>query len=135
MRPKRLTPMLNVSDIERSLNFYQGALGLELISSRDVVQQWRWAHLRLGACDLMLSESAGPGAVTTAVDPPADDTWPAIYYYYTDDVAALHEDIKRKGFQASDLRVTAYGMREFELRDPDGHVLWFGQAINEPSTS
>jgi catechol 2,3-dioxygenase-like lactoylglutathione lyase family enzyme len=64
--PKRLTPMLNVADIERSLNFYMEALGLELVTSRAVVQQWRWAHLRLGACDLMLSESGGPGAVTTA---------------------------------------------------------------------
>jgi hypothetical protein len=26
-------------------------------------------------------------------------------------------------------------MKVFELRDPDGHILWFGQATDEPHTS
>jgi hypothetical protein len=28
---------------------------------------------------------------------------------------------------SSDLRVTFYGMKEFEARDPDSHMVWFGQ--------
>jgi hypothetical protein len=27
-----------------------------------------------------------------------------------------------------------YGMQEFELRDPDGHILWFGQETDERPT-
>jgi hypothetical protein len=34
----------------------------------------------------------------------------------------------------TDLRVAIYGMKEFELRDPDGYWLWFGQSTNEPAT-
>jgi catechol 2,3-dioxygenase-like lactoylglutathione lyase family enzyme len=34
MRIKRLTPMLNVSDIERSLDFYQKLAGFELVAPR-----------------------------------------------------------------------------------------------------
>jgi hypothetical protein len=34
----------------------------------------------------------------------------------------------------TDLRITVYGMKEFELRDPDGIWLWFGQGTSEPPT-
>ena len=120
--------MLNVSDIEQEPEFLSGNVGLELVSPRDVLQQWRWAHIRSGECELMLSESGGPGALGASPDPSREEEWPAIYYYYPEDVVALHEEMKRKGFRATDLRVTFYGMKEFELRDPDGHILWFGQA-------
>jgi hypothetical protein len=30
--------------------------------------------------------------------------------------------------------VTGYGMKEFELRDPDDIWLWFGQDTTEPPT-
>jgi len=32
------------------------------------------------------------------------------------------------------LRVTVYGMKEFEVRDPDDIWLWFGQPTDEPAT-
>ena len=41
---------------------------------------------------------------------------------------------ERDGLAVTDLRVTVYGMKEFELRDPDGHWLWFGQATDEAPT-
>ena len=41
-----------------------------------------------------------------------------IYYIYPDDLAALHAEWKAKGVAVTDLRVTSYGMKEFELRDP-----------------
>jgi hypothetical protein len=50
-------------------------------------------------------------------------------------VVGLHAEAKRKEFQVSDVRVTFYGMKEFEVRDPDGHILWFGQGTDEPPTS
>jgi uncharacterized glyoxalase superfamily protein PhnB len=135
MRIERLTPMLNVADIRRSLDFYREAVGFELASSQEAVEQWRWAYLRSGSCELMLSESGGPPDQLVHIDPSRDEGWPAIYYFYPEDVVALHTEIRGKGFQASDLRVTFYGMKEFELRDPDGHILWFGQTTDEPPTS
>jgi hypothetical protein len=47
----------------------------------------------------------------------------------------LHAEAKRKEFQMSDLRMTFYGMKEFEVRDPDGHILWFGQETDVHPTS
>ena len=39
---------------------------------------------------------------------------------------ALHAEAKQKDLPVSDLRVTCYGIQEFEARDPDGHILWSG---------
>jgi catechol 2,3-dioxygenase-like lactoylglutathione lyase family enzyme len=57
-----------------------------------------------------------------------------IYYFYPDDVVALHNGWISEGLPVTDLRVTTYGMKEFELRDPDGYWLWFGQNTTDPST-
>jgi uncharacterized glyoxalase superfamily protein PhnB len=69
------------------------------------------------------------------LDPSEDEGWPAIYYYYPEDVVALPAEVKRKASPESDLRVTFYGMKEFEVRDPDGHILWFGQGTDEVPTN
>jgi uncharacterized glyoxalase superfamily protein PhnB len=135
MRIKRLTPMLNVSDIERSLDFYQQLAGFELIRPRETVDHWRWAWIKSGDGELMLSESSGPATQVDQIDPSRAEEWPAIYYFYPENVVDLHAEAKRKEFQMSDLRMTFYGMKEFEVRDPDGHILWFGQETDEPPTS
>ena len=57
-----------------------------------------------------------------------------VYYFYPDGVSALHDEWKRKDLPVSDLRVATYCMKEFELRDPDGYWLWFGQSATEPPT-
>jgi uncharacterized glyoxalase superfamily protein PhnB len=57
-----------------------------------------------------------------------------IYYFYLDDVAELHAAWKDGGLPVTDLRVTIYGMKEFELRDPDGYWFWFAESTSEPQT-
>jgi catechol 2,3-dioxygenase-like lactoylglutathione lyase family enzyme len=84
MRLKRLTPMLNVSDIERSLDFYREMVGFELASPRQAVEEWRWAWIKAGDSELMLAESGGPANQVAQIDPSHDEGWPAIYYFYSD---------------------------------------------------
>ena len=57
-----------------------------------------------------------------------------VFYVNTTDVAALHAEYKGRGVAVSELRVTVYGMKEFEVRDPDDYWLWFGQPTDEPPT-
>ena len=54
-----------------------------------------------------------------------------IFYFYPDDVVRLYAHILAEGFEPTALKVTHYGMREFSLVDPDGHVLSFGQDADE----
>jgi catechol 2,3-dioxygenase-like lactoylglutathione lyase family enzyme len=119
--------MLNVRDIKASLEFYREALDFRVVSSAAAVQDWRWATIRSGWTELMLSQTETPPQPIADVDPHANTAWPAIFYLYPDDVAHLYAQVIARGFKPTALKVTVYGMREFSLADPDGHLLSFGQ--------
>lgn len=132
MQFSSMIPMLAVSDIQRSLNFYRDVLGFELTSEADKVGEWNWCVLRHGDSDsqvkLMLAGTEdGPRLLEQ--EKKADHHFSAIYYFYADDVRALHKDLEGKGFDVTALEETFYGMLEFSLKDPDGHLLSFGQNI------
>ncbi len=131
MTLQNLIPMLNVSDIETSLDFYRRACGFEVVSDPAAVSDWRWATIRSGNTELMLSESRHQPDPEPVENPHSDTRWPAIYYFYPDDVVALYAEVIRNGFEPTALEVTHYGMREFSLTDPDGHLLSFGQDADE----
>jgi len=122
-----LIPMLNVSNIENSLEFYQKALGFNVVSDPAAVREWRWATIRSGNTELMLSESRHEAVESKIDDPHVDTDWPAIFYFYPDDVVTLYSHVIAQGYEPTPLKVTVYGMREFSLIDPDGHVLSCGQ--------
>ncbi len=127
--------MLNVSNIETSLEFYQTAFGFEVVSDPDAVSDWRWATIRSGNTELMLSESRCQPETKRIEDPHSDTDWPAIFYFYPDDVVALYAQVISNGYEPTALEVTHYGMREFSLTDPDGHVLSFGQDADAQSAA
>lgn len=127
MKLLNLVPMLSISNIDNSLEFYQAALGFEVVSDPAAVQEWRWATIRSGHTELMLSEARKEPGSQDIEDPHQDSNWTAIFYFYPDDVVRLYAHVVASGYQPTALRVTHYGMQEFSLIDPDGHVLSFGQ--------
>ena len=129
MRLQRHTPMLSVADLRRTIAFYCDELGFRCAQSfgePDPV----WCYLKRDDVDLMFNQP--PAAEMADLPLRAKDF--QIYYFYPDDVAALHAAWKGKGLPVTELRVTSYGMKEFELRDPDGYWLWFGQSSGELAT-
>lgn len=132
MRLSRMIPMLHVSDIGRSLGFYRDRLDFTLVSPESAVREWRWAHLRCGGVDLMLAGGLEGGPIRLPGSKSED--WPAMYYFYPDDVVAFHGALREKGVAVGDLCVTFYRMKEFYCLDPDGHMLTFGQDTDEPPT-
>jgi uncharacterized glyoxalase superfamily protein PhnB len=128
----RLTPMLHVADVERSLAFYRDNLGFTLMSPESALRDFGWAHIRRDGVDLMLagglegSPLRQPGAIS------AD--WPVMFYFYPDDVESLHRALGSRGVEVGKLCVTFYRMKEFSCLDPDGHMLTFGQETDEPPT-
>jgi catechol 2,3-dioxygenase-like lactoylglutathione lyase family enzyme len=110
----RLVPMLAVTDLSRSVAFYQ-QLGFEVESRND---DWGWASLRLGTCRLMLDVSTNghPGPIRRSV-----------IYLYPDDLEAYHREARANGLVLPEISSTFYGMREFRIDDPDGNHLWVGR--------
>ena len=131
MKLKNMIPMLNISSLETSLEFYREALGFEVVSAKDALDEYRWGVIRSGDTELMLSETDTALNLPKGIDPHHNTDWPVIYYFYPDDVEALYRDVVGKGFKATPLEVTFYGMKEFSLQDPDGHMLSFGQDAEE----
>ena len=117
--------LLGAKDLERTVAFWRDVLGFE-VGERD----------RDGA----IGVTSGPariqfGKLDAAPDfsketPPGS----AIVFFDTDDVAAMHAAVRRRGGQPSELeKVNWIKRRVFEVRDPDGHVIWFGQSYHQKS--
>ncbi|MGH6751272.1 MAG: VOC family protein [Bradyrhizobium sp.] len=114
MKMNRLIPMLPVSSMPASVEFYK-KLGFDVERRND---EWRWAMLCFGECRLMVDESINvhPGVARNSV-----------LYLYPDDIAAYHEHIRKNGLDIPELEESFYGMTEFRMDDPDGNRLWIGQ--------
>lgn len=129
MRLTKLMPMLSVRDLQRTMAFYCDELGFTrkgTFGEPDPV----WCHLERDSVHMMFNQA--PAAEMAELPRRAKDF--QIFYFYPDDVAGLHAGWRAKGLAVSDLRVTVYAMKEFELRDPDDYRLWFGQNTSEPPT-
>lgn len=122
-----LTPMLICADVQASIKFYEDVIGLEVEVRMDDVGKTGWASLGKGNVHIML---ASP---TYFPEMPKvnDRYYQSQYYFYTDALEELHEQIKGKGVEATGIIEQFYNMREFELVDPDGHILIFGQDMEK----
>jgi hypothetical protein len=56
----------------------------------------------------------------------------AILFLQTDNVEAMHATICARGARLRMEKVNWIKMRMLEIRDPDGHTLWFGRSYDMP---
>lgn len=127
---KSVTPMLAVRDLPATRAFYVDRLGFECVGEFEVGGRLVWCHVRREGANLMFNS---PPASEFDAGNPGDKRF-QIYYVHVTDVAGLHGVWKAAGVPVSDLRVTVYQMKEFEVRDPEGHWVWFGEATDEAPT-
>jgi len=112
--------VLAVADLQRSEAFYRDVLGFESRGEGEMVSGP--ARLQLVAGD------AAPDG-TDAMRPRGA----AIVFVESADVAATREFVAERGGEPSALeKVNWLKQRVFQLRDPDGHTLWFGQSYHVP---
>ena len=129
MKLNALLPMLSVSDLKRTMSFYRDRLGFDVTNTFGDPEP-RWCMMSRDGVKIMFNQP--PSEELEKLPRNARDF--QIFYFYPDDVDGLHANWKSGGLPVTDLRVTVYGMKEFELRDPDGYWLWFGQATSDPPT-
>ena len=120
----RAMPILQVSDVLRSQAFYRDKLGFR--------SDGTWGD----GPDFCIVQR---GKVTIALDrsrdgspPPLNQYWAA--YVYVEDADALLAEFQGKGVEiARGLEDAFYGLRDFDVRDPDGHIIAFGHYL-EPGS-
>ena len=125
---QNLTPMLGVSSIRNTITFYE-KLGFKVNSTFGEGSEPCWVHMEAGKAQLMFYQLESDCKERSAAK---DDM---IFYLYPEvDVVTCQQQLKTAGLSVSDLRVTVYQMKEFELRDPDNYAIWYGQETDEPPT-
>jgi DNA-binding transcriptional MerR regulator/catechol 2,3-dioxygenase-like lactoylglutathione lyase family enzyme len=110
-----LMPRLSVTDIDRSVAYYQEALGFRLA--------WRTADDSLAALASGEIEMLLLVPWTGDSPPPAQSA-----YVYVEDPDALCAEYRQAGADIVDpVASRSYGMRDFVVRDPDGHRFTLGR--------
>lgn len=131
MNIKSIVPMLATGDMDASIRFYEDALGFRVRDRFESGGKIWWCELSRDGQILMLTQHEVDVNKTGAREGFAQTS---INFNLENGVEALHERLRGAGFAPSDLRVTFYGMKEFDLRDPTGYTLLIGQPTNEPPT-
>ncbi len=132
MKFNKLIPELNVSDLEKSLEFYIGILGFKLDYKRNEPE---FAFISREGAQLMLEENPNSSWNTGKLDYPRGR---GINLQITvSDVGLLIEALKKKAYPLKlPLKDNWYpvgevimGCREFLVMDPDGYLLRFSQDL------
>jgi len=107
---------LPVTVAGRSVAFYRDVLGFEVSKPTNGAA----AEVTNGPVRLRFVERGGKDGAHTV-------------FFETDDVRGMREAIAARGGKPGEVdRVNWIRMHAFELRDPDGHALWFGQSLHTP---
>ena len=111
---------IGVADAARSAAFYRDILGFEIRELEGVTEALN------GPARIQFAEQNGANAGGAGARR-------AILFFETGDVDAMHAAIRARGGAPSEPeKVNWIKMRMFEIRDPDGHTLWFGQSYDKP---
>jgi catechol 2,3-dioxygenase-like lactoylglutathione lyase family enzyme len=121
----RAAPYFPVSDVGRSVAFYEQTLGFRCEYSAGTPLQF--AICSRDGLAIMLRRVSAPELITP--NEKQGGTWDA--FFWIDDAQALHAEFNGKGVDVvyGPLIQEAYRMKEFAIRDCDGHVLGFGQEL------
>ncbi|HEY3070040.1 MAG TPA: VOC family protein [Gaiellaceae bacterium] len=120
----QIAAIVPVSDIDKAVEYYGGALGLTLEARRDDLPENREAEFRAGDGTLFVYESVGAGQSRATVAG-----------FRVDDIDAVVEELRRRGvafedYDTPDLKTengiaTIGDLRAAWARDPDGNIIAF----------
>lgn len=123
-----VTPNLIVRDIAASLAFYRDVLGFTITMSVPDAAPYVFVGLERDGVPVFLND-----VTAAAADFPAMASTPpggtATLFFIVTEVDALHELVAPKATVVMPLKTQFYGMREFAVTDPDGHVITFAQRV------
>lgn len=121
----RHAPYFPVANVERSMTFYKEVLSFRCEYSAGTPLQFAICS-RDGFAIMLRRVSEGELIVPIEKQ---GGTWDA--FFWVSDAEALHSELKSKGADIvyGPLIQDSYQMKEFAIRDCDGHVLGFGASL------
>jgi lactoylglutathione lyase len=125
-----VTPNLLVQNIERSTSFYRDVLGFQIKQTVPDKSPFVFVWLERDGVPVFLND---PKAVEEELPSTAGRPFggTVTMYFVIKGVDALHADVRPKVKVVMPLKTQFYGMREFAIEDPDGHLLTFAERVSE----
>ena len=117
-----VTPSLLVADIDRSTAFYHEVLGFRVKQTVPDARPYVFVWLERDGVGVFLNN---PKAVAHDF-PDAVQRTPggtATMFFVVTGLDALHDRVAPHGSIVMPLKTQFYGMREFAVQDPDGHLI------------
>jgi catechol 2,3-dioxygenase-like lactoylglutathione lyase family enzyme len=125
-----VTPNLLVRDIDRSTAFYRDVLGFSVKTTVPDASPFVFVWLERDGVPVFLND---PKAV--ADDYPEADRRPfggtATIFFVVTAVDDLHAKVAPHAKVVMPLKTQFYGMREFAIEDPDGHLITFAERVSD----
>lgn len=113
---------LRTTDLSESISFYTGKVGLTL----EFQYQGFYAGIRAGGQIFHLK-------LVDEKDPSIEFVDKGEHFHLdltTDDAEAAANELKQRGVSlVKDVHDTAWGTREFVIKDDQGHTLYFGESL------
>ncbi len=131
----RSAPYFPVADLQRTAAHYERVFGFTLEYTGGAPPEF--AILSRDGLAIMLRLVTSPAAVLP--NERQGGTWDV--FFWVRDARALHAELQSRGADVvyGPMIQEAYHMEEFAVRDPEGYVLGFGQAlargVSSPSSS
>ena len=125
---KKLTPNLMVEDVNRTVSFYKDVLGFEALATVPEEGQLNWALMKRDGVEIMFQSRSSLGgelSVLAGVPIGASQT----LYIEITGLTELYEQLRGRVEIVSDLHGTFYSTQEFYLKDCNGYILGFSEAI------
>jgi catechol 2,3-dioxygenase-like lactoylglutathione lyase family enzyme len=112
-----VAPVFGVADVERSRAYYTDQLGFSVEFEWKDEEEVQYVVLSKGHTGLHLSQHQNPP--------------PTVAYFFVSGVQKYYEALQTTDAMITEqIRDYPWEMREFELKDPDGHKLIFGEHLS-----
>lgn len=141
MKLSKLTPNLAVADIRQTVEFYCNNLGFSLVMAVPITQdgideqllddkEYVYAMLKKEKVEVMfqrldsfcndvvLAKNTSVGASVS-------------FYMEGKGIEELHTQLKSKGIQMTELKLTWYGIKEFYIKDNNNYILGFAEELEK----
>ena len=123
-----ITPNLIVRDVAKSTAFYRDVLGFTVSETVPAAEPFVFVWLKRDEVSVFLNDinAAAHDYPAVASVPPGGT---AALFFVISDVDGYHAQVAPLANVILPLKTQFYGMREFAVTDPDGHIITFAERV------
>lgn len=123
-----VTPNLLVQDVARSTAFYRDVLGFTMGETVPDVAPFIFVWMKRDEVSVFLNDikAAEHDYPPAAAMPPGGT---AAMFFIVTDVDGYYAQVAPKANVILPIKTQFYGMREFAVTDPDGHIITFAERV------